>query len=144
LEAHFQAGHGLTATTLAVYSGEPCFFLGEYNYPSADGRRKERYQMLKIVRNDRLVTAYIYLGQAGEFLNSGFTMLGGVVDESGRGRAFHTVEELQGGAVELRARQDVAVEPSDLRGAWRNQIEENGKQAKHLSTFAPGGNLVRA
>jgi len=142
---YFQANKALDAITTQVASTEPCFYLGELNLPSRSGKSKSRYQLLRVVRNDALVTAYVYLGPAARFQADQFQMIGGVVDENGKGQAFHTVQELQEGAVELRSRAPYRqMEPTDLQGAWHNQIEEQGRAGKHQSTFGLSGQIVRA
>ena len=138
-------GTGVESTTITVQEDEPCFFLGEFEAQSPDFKGTRRYQMLKVVRKDRLVTAYIDLGPAKSFKADCFTMAGGVVDENGRGEAFHTVKELQDGALELRNRKPRREwEPLDLQTAWLNHVEEKQRRRKHQSTFGRKGQLVRA
>ena len=140
----FKAEQGAEATTVVVSADEPCFYLAEANLPAQDGRGKDRFQVLKVVRRDRLVTAYVRLGPAKGFHADLFNMLGGVVGDNGKGQAYHTVAELQEAAEELRSRPPHRVqELGDLQGLYRNSIEETKKLARHASTFAAGGNLVR-
>jgi hypothetical protein len=141
----FAARSMMEVTTTSVFADEPCFWLAEFNLPSRSGKTKSRYQLLKIVRNDRLVTAYIYLGPARKFNNDGFNMLGGIMKPNGRGHAVHTVGELQEGAEELRSRDaDHSIEPPDLKQAFQNMNEEKGRQRKHISTFGYGGTKLRS
>ena len=100
----FNVTRGIDVTTRLVCRDEPCFYLGEFILPSKSGKSKSRFQCLRIVRDDRLVTAYVYLGPASKFPADQFQMLGGVIHENGRGEAVHTVAELQDGADELRGR----------------------------------------
>ena len=143
LTYEFQSPKGVTVITTEVSADEPCFYLAEENRLSRSGKTKVRYQLLKVVRNDRLVTAYVYLGPSASFKADQFNMIGGWVDDTGRGQAVHTVGELQAGADELRSRPPRReLEPLDLQTGFRNQIEERGR--KHKSTFGHGGALVRA
>jgi hypothetical protein len=133
------------AVTTAVFADEPCFFLAEENRLSKSGKTMCRYQLLKVVRNDRLVTAYVYLGPASKFKADQFHMLGGWVDEHGKGVACHTVGELQAGAEELRNRPPRReLEPLPLQDMWREQIDQKARFAKRLTTSGPTGQLVRA
>ena len=100
----FNVTRGIDVTTRLVCRDEPAFYLGEFILPSKSGKSKSRFQLIRIVRDDRLVTAYIYLGPAAKFPADQFQMLGGWVNEDGRGQAVHTVAELQDGADELRGR----------------------------------------
>lgn len=139
----FQVDTALDAVTRAVQTDEPCFYLGEYNLPSRNGRGRSRFQILRVVRQDALVTAYVHLGPASKFHADQFQMLGGVV-ENGRGHAVHTVGELQEGADELRARKPRReLPPSDLQGQWRNEMEETHRLVRHQSTFGYQGQNVR-
>lgn len=141
----FKAKTALDATTRAVLDNEPCFFLGEFDLPSKSGKSKSRYQLLRVVRQDRLVTAYVYLGPAASFSADQFTMVGGWFSEDGKGYAEHTVAEMQDGADELRTKpQRRELAPSDLQGAFRNMTEEKGRRRKKQSSFGYQGQLVRA
>lgn len=134
----------LDAITTKVFADEPCFFLSEENRLSRTGKTMCRYQLLKIVRNDRLVTAYIYLGPSRKFPADQFGMLGGNIDENGRGEAVHTVAELQSGAEELRSRPPRReLEPLRLQSDFRDHVEERVRQGKHQSTFGHAGQIVR-
>lgn len=142
--AQFRPPKGVTAVTTEVFSDEPCFFLAEENRLSEDSKSMCRYQLLKVVRNDTLVTAYVNLGPADNFEADQFTMLGGTIDENGRGEAVHTVGELQDGAAEIRSRKPRReLEPWDLQSAFQNHVEERSRQATRKSTFGFGGKLVR-
>ena len=100
----FKVGQALDAVTRSVTADEPCFYLGEMNLPSRSGKSRSRFQLLRVVRKDALVTAYVYLGPAAKFEADQFQMLGGIVTEDGRGHAVHTVGELQDGATEILTR----------------------------------------
>ena len=64
---HFRMTSALDTVTRAVVADEPCYVLAELNLPSQSGKSKSRFQVLRIVRDDRLVTAYVYLGPARTF-----------------------------------------------------------------------------
>ena len=135
---------GLATVATTVSADEPCFYLAEENRLSRSGKTMCRYQLLKVVRKDRLVTAYVYLGPSSKFKADQFHMIGGWVDDTGKGQAVHTVGELQAGADELRSRPPRReLEPLDLQTGFLNQIEERGRRARHRTTFGHGGVLVR-
>ena len=141
----FKVKEGIDVTTRVVLDNEPCFFLGEFDLPSKSGKTKSRYQLLRVVRDDRLVTAYVYLGPSATFTADQFTMVGGWFSENGKGYAEHTVAQMQEGATELRSRpQRRELEPSDLQGAFRNMTEEKGRRVRNQSSFGYKGQLVRA
>jgi len=134
----------MATITTTLTDDEPCFLLTEENRLCESSTVLGRYQMLKIVRSDRLVTAYVYLGRAENFQADQFIIPGGVVDDNGRGQAFCTVAELQDIAQELRSRPPRRVrEPWDMQTDWLLQCEERERQARHLTTSGPAGQLVR-
>ena len=131
----FEMPKGIEVVTSSVYSDEPCFYLGEVIRLSKSGKTLCRYQILKVIRNDRLVTACIYLGPASKFLADEFQLIGGSVDDEGKGWAVHTVAELQEGAEDLRSRPPHReLEPWDLDAAFKNHVEERIKTQNHRST----------
>lgn len=133
----FRVTHGIDVTTKAVFRDEPCWYLGEYNLPSKSGKSRSRYQLIRVVRNDRLETAWVYLGPARKFGDQ-FQMIGGYM-ENGRGYAVHTVAELQDGADEIRGRDPRReVEPTDLQGAFIQRAE----QKKEVLRMAQRGALI--
>ena len=127
-----------------VLPDEACYLLMERNLPSSNRRGKSRYQILRLVRDDRVVTAYIYLGPASRFKSDQFDMMGCGLSDSGKAIPVHTVAELQDGADELRGRAPRReLEPSDIAGAFRNMQEEKVRRAKHQSTFGEKGFIQR-
>ena len=124
---------------------EPCICLGEFIRPSLSGKSRVRYQMLRVVRGDRVVTAFVYLGPAKKFAADQFQIPGGEVDDrTGRGRVWHTVGELRDIAERIRSdppRREV--EPSDLQVTWNGFTEEMGRIFQHRSTFGAGVHLQR-
>lgn len=127
-----------------VLPSEACYFLMERNLPSANSRGKSRYQILRLVRDDRLVTAYIHLGPASRFRADQFDMMGCGLTDSGKPIPVHTVAELQDGADELRGRRPRReLEPSDIKGAYQNYQEEKARRERHQSTFGEGGFIQR-
>ncbi len=139
----FTAGQRIELRTRAVFDDEPAYLLAEFIRPSRSSRSKSRYQFLSVVRNDRLVTAQVYLGPAANFAADQFQIPGGEIFE-GRGRVWHTVAELREIADELRSlRPRRELEPTDLQAAFRNFSEERVRQARHISTFGAGVKLQR-
>ena len=139
----FGAGPGLEVRVRAIFDDEPAYYLGEFIRPSRSGKSKSRYQLLRVVRDDRLVTAWVYLGPAAAFAQDEFQIPGGEVFE-GRGRVWHTVAELREIADELRSRPlRRELEPWDLQAAFQNFAEERGRRRRHQSTFGAGVHLQR-
>ena len=133
------------AITRYVTEDEPCYLLAELNLLNASNMTRHRYQVLKVVRSDRLVTAYVDLGPASLHRADEVTIPGGYVGDNGRGYVFSTVGELREIADNLRGtpvRREV--EPTDLQGAYRFYIEERERFKTRQSTFGYGGQLVRA
>ena len=141
---HFRMTSALDTVTRAVVADELCYVLAELNLPSQSGKSKSRFQVLRVVRNDRLVTAYVYMGPASTFKADQLMIPGGQV-EHGKGVAWHTVAELQDMADELRAKPLFReAEPSDLQTAFQNMVDEKKRRRRKQSSFVPSVRLVRS
>ena len=139
----FASGHVIEVRTRTVFDDEPCYYLGEFHRPSRTGKSVSRYQMLKVVRDDRLMTAWVYLGPRQAFAQDEFQIPGGEMYE-GRGRVWHTVGELREIADELRGRKPrQEQEPMDLQSGFRRFAEEQVRRQRHQSTFGAGVHLQR-
>ena len=87
-----------------VYPNEPALLLAELNRPAENFKGFRRWQMIKVVRNDRVVTYKEDLGPAENFIGGQVHIPGGMVEDDGRILIWHSVAELQGMAEELRQR----------------------------------------
>ena len=135
----------LDAVTKVVMDNEPCFLLSEENRLSLSGKSMSRYQILRVVRNDKIVNAYIYLGPAKNFFANQIVIIGGVEDGNGGGEAFETVATLQAIAEDLRSRPPkLGFEPLPLQDMWQEHVDQKKRYKSKESTFGPGGQLVRA
>lgn len=134
-----------SAVVRFVAEDEPCYLLAELHLLNASNMARHRYQILKVVRSDRLVTAYVDLGPAALHSAGEFTVPGGYVDDAtGRGYVFSTVGELRELADRIREEPRREVEPSDLQGAYNAHLEERQRFKTRQSTFGHGGQLVRS
>jgi len=102
--AQGQAEAVALAATVAILPDEPAFLLSELTQKTPDSREFHRYQIIKVVRDDRLVEWREDLGDSSLFKAAEFNILGGWVQPNGKGEAFHTVDELQKMADEVRNR----------------------------------------
>jgi hypothetical protein len=90
------------ATDHVLYD-EPCYGLYELNLKSADQKSRRRFQVIVVVRDDKLAEFRKDLGLAKKFKVDQFRIPGGVLDETtGRTDILHTVGELQDIADYLR------------------------------------------
>ena len=140
---HFKMDSALDIITRVVMDDEPCYMLAELNLPTDKGR-KCRFQILRIVRNDHLETAYVNLGPAADFQADQIAGIQGGWVENGKGRCWDTVANLR--AIAERMRNEPLhreVEPLKLQEGFLNMVEEKKKKRAHLSTFGPGGQKVR-
>lgn len=101
----------------SVSLDEGAFSLKELNLlpPSSKGLR--RYQIIQVVRGERLAEYKNDLGPAKSFQAEEFQILGGVVDAvTGRGETLHTVGELQDMANHMRRSKPFTAdrEPTDF------------------------------
>ena len=134
---------GIDEVTRLVSDDEMCFSLREVNKPSGK-KGIHRFQELRVVRYDKLVTAYVDLGPSYMFKADPIFIPGGQV-VNGRGKAWHTVAELREIAEEFRGRPAYRpFAPSDLQSAFQNKIEEQKRKHKNQSTFGRLSQLVRS
>ena len=134
---------GVDEITRLVSDDEMCFSLREVNKPYGN-QGMHRFQELRVVRYDKLVTAYVDLGPSYMFKADPIFIPGGQV-VNGRGEAWHTVAELREIAEEFRGRPVFRYfEPSDLQSAFYNKVEERNRKRKNQSTFGRLSQLVRS
>ena len=134
---------GVDEITRLVSDDEMCFSLREINKPSGK-KGMHRFQELRVVRYDKLVTAYVDLGPSYMFTADPIFIPGGQV-VNGRGEAWHTVAELREIAEEFRGRPGHRYfELSDLQSAFYNKVEERKRKRKNQSTFGRLSQLVRS
>jgi hypothetical protein len=138
----------LLAETLAVREDEPCFLLVEANLQSPGNRGWHRYQVLTVVRDDRLAQAHIDLGPRERFTAPPFRVLGGVQDETtGRLTIEHTVGELRDIADVQRGGHlpvpEALLETSDLMNEYRDLQDRRRKARANQSLFGPAGHHQR-
>ena len=134
---------GVDEITRLVSDDEMCFSLREINKPFGK-KGMHRFQELRVVRYDKLVTAYVDLGPSYMFTADPIFIPGGQV-VNGRGEAWHTVAELREIAEEFRGRPVYrSFEPSDLQSAFYDMIDKQNKKRKNQSTFGRLSQLVRS
>jgi hypothetical protein len=123
-----------------VKPDEPCFNLSELNLMAPTLRGVRRYQVLVLVRDDRLVNVRVDLGPATAFTAPEFRVLGGVVDEAtGKIEILHTVGELRDIADYQRSNPgwQPEVVRTDIVGRYHDQIDKNRKRRRKQSAFGP-------
>lgn len=129
--------------TNAVSMDEPCFVLKELHEQSPGSRGWRRYQIIKVMRADRVAEFRRDLGPARRFKVEQFCIPGGVVDEAGRIEIVCTVGELYDAAELLRSDKYRRPDPQqtpDLVGEYREQPERRRLWRKRRSMSGP---LVR-
>ena len=94
----------LTIVTTTVTGNEPCLYLQEVHKNSPKGHGPYRYQVLKVVRNDKIAEYSKNMGLASKYEGIGqFQVYGGGIDEK-TGRLFieETVDSMKDIANGLR------------------------------------------
>jgi hypothetical protein len=115
----------IQSATLTISPDEPAFNLREVALPAPDFKGRHRYQVVTVVRGDRLVEWWNDLGDAKAFKARQFRIVAGVVDEqTGRGVSFHSV-----GEVLAMADQERALEGMDA--PWPSEVSVDWAQAYH-------------
>src|SRR3990167_2698548 len=96
----------LATATLTLRRDEPAWSLREVNLPTPDSRGRHRYQIIEVVRSDKLVEWRKDLGDAANFSAQQFQIMGGFVDERGKGHVYESVASLQDIADDMREEPD--------------------------------------
>jgi hypothetical protein len=138
----------LLSATIELSLDEPAFQLSEVHLQSGlPGMGWRRYQIIYVVRADRLAEFRLDMGPAENFTAPQFRILGGVQNErTGYCEILHTVGELRDIADDLRDRPAPflsEIEPPDLWGQWFAEKEEKWRWRKRSSTFGPKGKVER-
>jgi hypothetical protein len=130
----------LGATTVSM--DEPCFGLSEVDLQSPKSRGFHRYQILTVVRGDRLAEMRRDLGVARKFKAvQQFRIPGGVVNEAtGKGEILHTVGELIDIADFLRDGRipEPEVESTlDMTAAYHDTMDMRRRRARKRTVHGP-------
>ncbi len=143
----------LTQVTETVFDDEPCFCLSELIKHNLTGTAWHRYQIIMVVRNDRLAVFQEDLGPQEIFQRYGgltpeFRIPGGVINnDTGRCEILHTVAELQDIADWLRlAPPKMDVEPTskkDFQQGFYDVLDARYRKHNNQTTFGLGGKLQR-
>ena len=125
----------IETATIAVSLDEPAFELKELNLQGPPAKGWRRYQLIRVVRSDRLATFKEDLGPAKDFTVDQFQIPAWVMDDiTGRGEIFHTVGQLREIADTMRlgivdTHRDI--ETPDLWSDWLNQQEHLWSMSAH-------------
>ncbi len=138
----------LIAGTQTLNPDEPAFGLSEVNLQSGlPGVGWRRYQVIYVVRADRLAECRIDLGPADAFTAPQFRVPGGVKDETtGRITIVHNVGELTEIAEYLRERPALYgwdKPPLDIGRSWWEAMEKAKLRRKAVSAFGPDYRVQR-
>ena len=118
----------VTVATQWINSNEPAFRLREMNRQAPDGTGWHRYQIISVVRDDRLAEYEEDLGPREGFSADEFEIPGGVWDPAtGKGQILHTVAELQAYAAAHRQ-----------EGSFSQWYEHNRGEALPTSNLREG------
>lgn len=130
----------IVPATPFVHPDEKCALLAEVNLRTPDSRGFHRYQILFVVRGDRLAEHRVDLGPRESFTAPQFRVPGGWGHH-----IDHTVGELRDIADFQRTGRLPApeVEPTDLVGEWRALVDRRRKARRNQSLFGPHGHHQR-
>ena len=136
----------LLVGTFSIRKDEPAWSLEELNLPSPDFGPPRRYQIVKVVRNDRLVEHRTDMGPASAFgITKQLNIIGGTVDERGRGHVWETVASLLDYADSLRGKkfdwdEIPAMSAQDYLTSYE---EEKDKQQRNFVGRKTTGSLAK-
>ena len=121
--------------TLQVSPTEPCFRLSEINLQAGHGWH--RYQILTVVRADRLARHHVDLGPRELFPCEEFHLIGGFITDDGKIEIVHTVDELRDTALQLRARPKPNHPVPDLWRRFQDALQSSWDWRKRLVVSGP-------
>lgn len=119
----------MPATTW-VLADEPCCSLSELNEMAPDFHSLRRYQILHVVRGDRLAEYRTDLGLASDFRALPFQIVGGFMDgKTGRIYIEETVSRMKDMADQMRNRDesDRSIPVTDLIQGYADTKEQQAK-----------------
>ena len=97
---------GIAVGTNLISLDEPCFSLREEYQQAPDGKGFRRYQVIKVVRGDKIASFMHDMGPQKTHKADCFVIPGGVWDVTdGHGELLHTVGELRDIADRIREEQ---------------------------------------
>ena len=117
----------ITPTTLNVRKDEPCYLLVEMILPAANYQGRRRWQILTVIRDDKLTEHWYDMGPASQFRSEPIRILGGYVDEvTGTIWIEHTVAELMEIADWYREQKPLSanIEPRNLWDEYHKKLEQ--------------------
>lgn len=134
----------IVPVALAIDYSEPCYSLEELNLPGPDSKGIRRYQILRVVRNDRLAEFKKDMGVNCKAEQ--FRILGGIRNEAtGRIEIFHTVAELQEIADFMRyTPPQHETQTPDLIQGYHDRIEKLRAAKVAQSQFGPNHKTQRS
>ena len=116
----------LISATIEIHLDEPAFNLVELNLQSPDNSGWRRYQIISVVRGERLAEYREDLGAAKDFSADAFRIPGGVWDASTRRmEVLHSVGELREVAEAVRLGPTVRpeIQPRDLSKEYHDHLD---------------------
>ncbi len=116
----------LISAAIEVHLDEPAFNLVELNLQSPDNSGWRRYQIISVVRGERLAEYREDLGAAKDFSADAFRIPGGVWDAfTRRMEVLHSVGELREVAEAVRLGPTVRpeIQPHDLVNEYHDHLD---------------------
>jgi hypothetical protein len=116
----------LVSAAIEVHLDEPAFNLVELNLQSPDNSGWRRYQIISVVRGERLAEYREDLGAAKDFSADAFRIPGGVWDAfTRRMEVLHSVGELREVAEAVRLGPTVRpeIQPHDLVNEYHDHLD---------------------
>lgn len=123
----------LIAAAIEVHLDEPAFNLSEVNLLGPDNSEWRRYQIISVLRDDRLAEYREDLGPRDNFTSEPFRIPGGVWDAATRRiEVVHSVGELREIAEIVRLGPTVKpeVQPRDIIGEYTDHLDKLRTVAK--------------
>ena len=120
-----------------VFPDDPAYGLYELNYPAQGTGSWHRYQIIQVMRGDRVVEHRTDLGPAKKY--SAIPQIripGGVVLDSGRFEVVHTVGELREIADQMRGLEPPHHEVPDLIGGYHKELDKRKDRRRGRVRFA--------
>ena len=117
----------LISATVEVHLDEPAFNLTEVNLQAPDNSGWRRYQIISVVRGERMAEYREDLGPKESFTADAFRIPGGVWDASTRRmEILHSVGELREIAEYVRLGPTVRpdIQPRDLVGEYHDHVDK--------------------
>lgn len=131
-----------TLEKMILLPDEPCWRLVEMNLPPPDNHAQHRYQLVQVLRNDRLVYVRIDMGLASDWDTETFSIL--ALGQCSVAKAQEIADEKRADHYWRKFHRELQEEADEtFLSEIATEEEEMNRIRRNFSIFGPGGHTQR-